>query len=49
MPSKRFITGDNIAVAITAIAAHTMDIGPTMVTATAIGHMGIMAMAGDPA
>ena len=26
-----------------------MDIGPTTVTVTAIGHMGIMAMAGDPA
>jgi hypothetical protein len=48
---KRFITDDTIDVAIKAIAAHTivMDIGPTTVTATAIGHMGIMAMAGDPA
>ena len=50
-PSKRFITDDTIAVAITAIAAHTMvmDIGLTTVTATAIGHMGIMAMAGGQA
>ena len=47
-PSKRFITDDTIAVAITAMAA-VMDIGPTTVTATAIGHMGIMAMAGDRA
>jgi hypothetical protein len=47
-PSKRFITDDTIAVVITAMAA-VMDIGPTTVTATAIGHMGIMAMAGDRA
>ena len=50
-PSKRFfITDDTIAADITVMAAHTMvmDIGPTTVTATAIGHMVIMA-AGDPA
>ena len=50
-PSKRFITDDTIAVAITALAAHTMvkDTGRTTVTATAIGPMVIMAMAGDQA
>ena len=47
--SKRFITDDTIAVAITAMAAHTMVMGIGATTVTATAHMVITAMAGDQA